>query len=170
MTFANGRLRRLMTRCGVLLSAVMWTLLAAPDPAFAQKPKETKVNWRAPESRWEQSWLTTFYGQDFAALTDKSIDWAAPPFETAILDLDGKQGNPAIFVAWSHPRYCDASNCQVDVWYWDAPDNLAEGTYRIVLRGAFRGDFVAGPGLREGMRDIWIGDTRFRWNGEAYVP
>jgi len=170
MTFWKGWPRRVITVCGALVACLAGGFATGPDEALAQGYKETKVNWRIPESHWEKSWLTTFYSGEFAAMTDQTIDWSAPPFETAILDLDGKQGNPAIFVAWSHPLFCEASDCQVHVWYWDAPENLAEGTYRKVLEGVFQGDFIVGPAGQAGMRDIWIGDTRFRWNGEAYVP
>ncbi|GGB51068.1 hypothetical protein GCM10011316_23920 [Roseibium aquae] len=168
----NPLRRALRHLAGPLLLILLCVgLLLSGGPAVSQtlEPRETQVRWRVPESRWEKSWLTALYSRDFMAMTNQAIDWSAPPFQMAILDLDGKPGNPAIFVSWSHPLFCGTAACQVDVWYWDAPDNLAEGTYRKVFEAIVQGDFIAGPGVHMGMRDIWIGDTLFRWNGSSYA-
>lgn len=128
-----------------------------------------EVTFRTPSSEWELSWLDELYHAEFTAQTGEELDWQMPPFETAIRDLDSKPGNAAILVRWTHPDYCTASACQLDVWYWDAPEAIDQGVYRKVLMGIALASTKIGPQKHLGMRDIWVGEIRYRWNGEAYA-
>lgn len=126
------------------------------------------ISFRTPKSEWEVSWLTEFYARDFQEQTGSMLDWSAPPFRMALKDLDGRPGNAAIFVSWTHSDFCTASACKLDVWYWDAPDTIDTGIYRKVLEGISLASAKIGPRSTRGMRDIWVGEIRYHWNGHSY--
>jgi len=127
-----------------------------------------EVSFRTPTSQWEVSWLNELYADAFEAETAEPINWSSPPFQTAIRDLDGKPGNAAIFVSWTDTRFCTASACQLDVWYWDAPEAIDKGVYRKVLQGIALQPLTLGPQRQRGMRDVWVGEIRYRWTGSRY--
>lgn len=126
-----------------------------------------KLTWqRGDFSRWLMGWLNDFYNRDVVADTDANIDFSNPPFEVAEVDLHvpGRSGNPAILVMWTDSRNCGSAGCQIDIWI----DFSGQGNYRPA--GSFLGhSLTLGTGSKGGFRDLWLEDTRLRWNGKAYA-
>ena len=143
----------------IIRFGLMAAFLVFSPQAFAEN-----LSFADPQSRWEKSWLDHLYGREFIETTDQNIDWSSPPFVVATTDLDGVPGNPGLFVYWTHRMFCGAQNCAYEVWYFDPQSQ----DYRKVLEGLSSAAITVGPDSYNGMKDIWNGNRRYRWNGSGY--
>lgn len=123
------------------------------------------LNWAASVPSAYVGWLDALYARD---VQPARIDYANPPFEIALVDLDQTapttgQATPEIIVFWNDRAFCDASGCRLDVLRYDG------AAYSRVLRD--RANSVAlGRGFSRGMRDLILDETRTaRWDGLAYT-
>ena len=136
-------------------------MAAGQDGAALAPPEVAVLDWHLPADAAETAWLDLFYSVDYELITGKSLDWAMPPLVLAAADLDGNPGNPTLLVRWTDEMYCQAGDCQIDIWYFE------NGDYRPA--GQFVGaDLTLAETTTDGFKDLMLDGTRLIWTGESY--
>ena len=123
------------------------------------------LSWSASVPSPYVGWLDALYARD---VQPARIDYANPPFEIALVDLDqtpaaAADGQSEIIVFWNDRAFCDGGGCRLDVLRFDG------SAYDLVLRDRVN-SVALGPGFSLGMRDLLLDGARpARWDGQGYV-
>ncbi|MEQ8967972.1 MAG: peptidoglycan-binding domain-containing protein [Azospirillaceae bacterium] len=130
-----------------------------PVPPAAQTVEPA---WTTDIPQAFHGWLDRIYGEQVAPA---NIDFANPPFEVALVDLDGRPGSgpnqTEVLVLWNDRAFCGESGCAFDVLRYDgnAYEPVLESTAERVALGA---------GYTNGLRNLVVDGRVLTWDGETY--
>jgi len=138
-----------------------------PAPGEAEDPVPPAATTASPDWTTDipgafHGWLDRIYGEQLAPA---NIDFANPPFEVALVDLDGRPGSgpnqTEVLVHWNDRAFCGDAGCAFDVLRYDgnAYEPVLETTAERVALGA---------GYTAGLRNLVVDGRVLTWDGTTY--